>query len=451
MSLQRRLLLYLLIAAPLVWALALGYSAWAAQHEVNELFDTQMIRLAREVQTVLGAIEPGVPADAARPPRLRPTPGTGAAELGDMALAAWDTRGALLLTDREGVRLPLRADATGFVELPLAGEPWRVYYLQSADGDWLVAAGQRLGERDELVRDLVLGQLLPWLLVLPVLLATMAWAVRQALAPLRTLAGQLQQRDAGSLQPVAHGPVPVELQPLVGAMDGLLARIAAARARERRFTSDAAHELRTPLALLRAQWDVLRAAADEVERRDAGRRLTSGIDRMERLVAQMLALSRVDAAEQLPAPKPVDWSRVVEQAMSDTLRLAERRRIELACDWPPAPTAPLPLAGDAGLLEVMLRNLLDNAARYAPEGSTVTLRFDADALEVDNDGPPLPADALAHLGERFHRREGQAEGGSGLGISIVQRIAELHGLALRVGARADGDGVVARVERAPTA
>jgi len=447
-SLQRRLLLYLLVCAPLVWSVTLVFSAYGAREEVNELFDTEIIRLAREVQSTLAGLAPVAAGATATVP---PGNGTGAAELGDLAIAAWDRQGRLMLVDREGVSLPYRRDASGFVNLPLGGEPWRAYYLQSNDGAWLVAAAQRAGERDELVWSLVLSQLLPWVAMLPVLLLVMAWAVRRALAPVRRLAGELTARSADSLQPLAAPAAPLELQPLVVAMNGLFTRIDAARQRERRFTADAAHELRTPLALLRAQWDLLRSAPDNAARADAESRLESGIARMDRLVSQMLALSRLDAAEQLPSRQPVAWAAVVEEAISDTLALAGRRRVELACDWPAPPADALPLQGDAGLLGVMLRNLLDNAVRYAPAGSTVSIAFTPDALTVANAGPPLAPEVLAQLGERFQRRAGQAESGSGLGVSIVMRIAALHGLALRHTAGPGGQGVVAHVERAAPA
>jgi two-component system sensor histidine kinase QseC len=138
----------------------------------------------------------------------------------------------------------------------------------------------------------------------------------------------------------------------------------------------------------------------------------------------------------------------VQQAVSDVLPLAERRRIEIDCEWPVAGTAPMPLQGDADLMAVLLRNLLDNAVRYAPEGSTVQLRFGADRLAVESDGAALPADVQAHLGQRFHRVDGLDESGSGLGVSIVQRIAALHGLAPRYAARAGGRGVIATLAAA---
>lgn len=438
MSLQRRLLLYLLVCAPIVWALALAVSADRARHEVNELFDAELIRLARQVQSTLPSVT--------TPVQSQPAPSTaGEVDLADLAVAVWDAEGRLMLVDREGVQLPRKVDASGFVDMLLDGDDWRVYYLQAPRGEWLVAAGQRLLERNELVWHLVSSQLMPWLLVLPVLLVAMAWAVRRALAPVHALTAELAGRDADALQAVPVHHAPAELRPLLGAMNGMFARMQALLGRERRFTADAAHELRTPLAVLRAQWDVLRGARDEPERREAETRLGAGLDRMDRLVTQMLALSRLEATDRLVQPAAVVWPPLVEQAMSDVLPLAERRRIELACDWPAAGTPAFALRGNADLLAVLLRNLLDNAVRYAPADSAVTLRFARDGLRVENEGPPLPDDIVAHLGDRFHRIDGQAEGGSGLGISIVQRIAALHGLVLRYRMLAEGRGVVAEL------
>lgn len=434
MSLQRRLLLYLLVSAPLVWAAALLFSANRAQVEVNEIYDAEIIHLARQMQaTLLGAGQ----LSAKTPSGIA----VGEADLRDLAIAVWDAKGNLLLGDREGVLLPYRPDASGFVELTLGDAAWRVYYLQAPHADWLVATGQRLREREELVWELVLGQLVPWVLVLPVLLLAIAWAVRRALTPLRTLATDLKARAADDLKPVPAERAPQELRPLLAAMNGLFGRIETALAHERRFTADAAHELRTPLAVVRAQWDVLRAAADGAERREAEARLGAGLDRIDRLVTQMLALSRLEATQRLPQSAPIEWPRIVEQAMSDVLAIAGRRHVELACDWPDPGRPAFPLRGDPDLIAVLLRNLLDNAVRYAPEHSTVTLGLSPTGLSVENAGTPLSAELAAHLGERFRRTDGQSESGSGLGVSIAQRVAALHGLALRYGTRADGSGV----------
>lgn len=438
MSLQRRLLIYLLICAPLVWGVAAWVSSSRARTEVNELFDTEMIRLTLQVQAMLISL------DQVKGASL-PTSVSDDADLDDLAIAVWDRQGKVLLADREGTQLPLLVGAVGFVELSLQQETWRVYYLQAPNREWLVAAGQKVNERDELVWGLVESQMLPWLLTLPVLLLAMTWAIRQALNPMHKLTDELQQRTADDLQPLPSEQAPAEIRPLLQAMNGLFGRIDATLARERRFTADAAHELRTPLAVLSAQWEVLQGARTEPERMQAAAKLTAGMQRMTRLVDQLLRLSRLEATEGLIGAEPLNWRELAEQSMSDTLTLAERRQIDLACEWPSQPHHPPEWQGDRQLLAVLLRNLLDNAVRYAPEGSTVTLRLTPASLSVENAGTPLPADQLARMGERFYRPDGQAQPGSGLGVSIAQRIAALHGLVLSYRSRADGSGVVAEL------
>ncbi|RZJ16682.1 MAG: two-component sensor histidine kinase, partial [Haliea sp.] len=181
MSLQRRLMLYLLVCAPMVWAVAILVSVNRSRHQVNELYDTELITLARQAQATL---VPSLPAQGGAPQPLPPLPRAGEPDSGesdarDLALAVWDTGGRLVMSDREGVSLPFKPSAVGFVSHDIDGRPWRIYYLQSPSGQWLVAAGQASYERDELVFDLVASQIVPWLLVLPVMLLAMGWAVRR--------------------------------------------------------------------------------------------------------------------------------------------------------------------------------------------------------------------------------------------------------------------------------
>lgn len=445
MTLQRRMMLLLLVSAPLVWAGALLIALVSARHEINELFDTQLIRLARQVQSTLplasiDAIERPAAAQASRA-------ALGDAELEDMAIAVWNGSGKLLLVDREGVLLPHRPDAVGFVDLDLQQRRWRVYYLQAASGAWLIAVGQDTHERDELVWDLIGAQLLPWVLTLPVLLLVMAAAVRRALRPLHGLTEEIGRRRADELQPLAPRELPTDLQPLVHSMNALFAGIRDAIARERHFTADAAHELRTPLAALQAQWEAAQLDSAPAPS-PAADKVGQGLQRLGRLVTQLLALSRLDHLPVRTASAPIDWPALVAEVFGDLLPLADRRQVELACDWPPAGAAPFPLHGDAALLAAMLRNLLDNALRHAPAGSQVLLRFEVDGLEVLDDGAGVDASQMEHLGRRFHRAPGQAESGSGLGLSIVRRIAELHRLGVAWGNREDRSGFRVHVTRA---
>jgi len=433
MSLHKRLLVYLLIAAPAAWLLALLLSINRTEHEVNELFDTQMIHLAREVQT--SVLQLGERASTT-PPNAQPSGGeatsTGDADLNDIAIAAWDRDGRHLLVDAGSVAMPHRPDVSGFVDTTLNQEPWRIYYLQAPDAALVVAAGQKLYERDELVWNLMASQILPWLLVLPVLAWAMSVAIRMALSPVLALTHNLNQRQADDLHALPVDQQPQELRPLLEAMNQLFGRVESLLLRERRFTADATHELRTPLAVLRAQWEVMQHASDEREKTQAQRQLAAGFERMERLVTQMLQMSRLDATERLPQAQAVEWAPVLEQAVSDVLPLSDQRQVDLVCEWPDDPTSALPVVGDAVLMGVLLRNLLDNAVRYATANSTVEIRLSPEALVITNTVVDRAAERVARWGERFHRPPGAEQTGSGLGASIVQRVAELHGLHVQV-------------------
>jgi two-component system sensor histidine kinase QseC len=439
MTLQRRLLILLLAGAPVIWALAVGFAVWRANIEINELFDTQQVRLAQQVAALL----PSAQLDF-RPRRAPALPVDGAAELDDLSIAVWNERGELLLADREGQALPFDASAEGFVDRRLGEASWRVYYLRG--GPWRVAVGQAAEERDEVLRDLLASQLVPWLLMLPVLLAVMAALVQRGLQPVREIAREVQQRRADSLAPLPTAAAPAELQPLLASMNELFGRIERALEHERRLTADAAHELRTPLAALRAQWEVAQLAATEAERAQANARIGEGIDRLGRLVSQLLALASAESGSRPVFTEAVDWHRVAERALSDCLPLLDGTGTEVTVGWPER-GAPLPLTGDESLLATLLRNLVDNALRYSPPRSQVAVQFTTDSLVVEDRGPGLAEAHMARLGDRFYRPAGQAQSGSGLGLSIVQRVAELHGLAVRFANRDDGPGLRVTIRR----
>jgi two-component system, OmpR family, sensor histidine kinase QseC len=433
MTLQRRVMLFLLVSAPLVWAAGLLFGLNRAHHEINELFDTQQVQMARLVQAALPASPSGLPDAPLPPPAGR---GRGEADVEDLSIAVWDGQGRLRLADREGVQLPFRAEGDGFVDLPLAGADWRVYYQRAGPGGWLVAVGQPHEERDELVQALLLGQLAPWVLTLPLLLLAMAAALRQALKPLRRLTDDLGRRQAADLQPLSEDGLTADLRPLVQATNRLLLRLREQIEHERRFTADAAHELRTPLAALQAQWDAAQAAGSA----PGPAKIGEGLERLSRLVAQMLDLARLEQHDLQARQLPIDWMALVEQLFSELLPLAEARGVELECRWPPTGRKPLLERGDAPLLALMLRNLLHNALRHAPPRSCVSLRLQAETIEVWDQGPGVPAPHLPRLGDRFFRLPGQADAGSGLGLSIARRIAALHGLVLEWQTLTPADG-----------
>jgi two-component system sensor histidine kinase QseC len=244
---------------------------------------------------------------------------------------------------------------------------------------------------------------------------------------LRELHDELAARQAQSLRPlsVPAQPVPAEIVPLRQTLDALFARMASLLESERRFTADAAHELRTPIAAIRTQAQVALGATDDAERRHALQATLSGCDRAAHLVQQLLTLSRLEASVDAGA-LPVDLAVLAQRQAAELALVALDRQQTLTLDV----AGSARVSGDEVLLGVLLRNLLDNALRYSPPGASVAVRVQGDVqqvcLSVEDSGPGLSQAELARLGERFFRVLGSGAQGSGLGWSIVRRIASVH-------------------------
>jgi len=263
-----------------------------------------------------------------------------------------------------------------------------------------------------------------------VLIALLIYAVRQAMSPVRRLSSELERRSPDDVKPLPLSGVPGELTPLVTSMNGLLARVGTLIEQERRLTADAAHELRTPLAAVRAQWDVMRRTQDPQALQQAQTSVTRGMERLDRLVSQLLTMARLDNANHTDFGGAVDWGSVAEQAVSDCLWIANRRDVDIAVEWPAPGVLPLPMAGDADALVIMLKNILDNAIRYGPRHGRVRLAFSPSQISVDDQGSGVAPEVLPRLGDRFLRAAGNEEAGSGLGVSIARRIAHAHGMRI---------------------
>lgn len=430
----------LLIGVPLTWLAAFGYSALHARREINELFDTQLVRLAQQVASVLPSAQV-IPTQVKSAGDAR----RGDEDLEDLTIVVWDATGTRLLFDHEGAELPFTADAHGFVDTAIASEAWRMYYLPSEDRSRLIAVGQKARERDELLRDLLWSQLLPWALSLPLLVVVIAASVRHALQPVRQLAHDLEVRGAEDLRPVDGADLPEDLQPMLAALNRLFERIGLALDNQRRVTADAAHELRTPLAALRAQWEAAQVSQGEPARKHALEQVGVGIERLSHLVVQLLELAGAESLQSTTMSQDVAWPNVVGNALSDCLPMIEARGSDVEVHWPEERASgetakPLPLLGDEALLTTMLRNLIDNALRYSPPGSPVHVYFEPERVLVEDRGAGVSPEQMTRLGDRFHRPAGQRETGSGLGISIVRRIAAMHGLEVVFSYRRSADG-----------
>jgi two-component system, OmpR family, sensor histidine kinase QseC len=417
-SLQGRLLALVLAASLAVWLGAAALSWRDAQHELDELLDSHLAQAA----ALLVARQAHGDNDDERldaPSLHRYAP---------RVMFQVFHEGRLALRSAQAPTEPIVSGAgalQGFHTVTLQGERWRVFAARGAEQDVQVFVAEKESSRASILGAVLRSTLWPVAVALPLLALAGWWAVRLGLRPLREAARSLARRDPADLRAIEDGGAPTELRTLLGALNSLFARIAALLERERRFTGDAAHELRTPLAAVRAQAQVALGAQDEAQRRHALRATVAGCDRATRVVEQLLTLSRLEAGTAMPLAR-VDLAQVVRGVVAQLAPAGLDKQQSLAFDADPG----CAVAGDETLLAVLARNALDNAIRYSPHGARIEIAVRREGqdvvLSVEDSGPGLPQDQLRRLGERFFRAAVQAESGSGLGWSILQRIAAAH-------------------------
>jgi signal transduction histidine kinase len=260
-------------------------------------------------------------------------------------------------------------------------------------------------------------------------------ATWRGLKPLDAVAREIAARQPEKLEPVTPASAPSEVRPLVEAINGLFVRVEHALESERRFTADAAHELRTPLAALAAQAQVVQRARDAGERDHAIEQLIASTRRASRLVDQLLTLARLDP-DNAAVSETVSLDRLAENVCAAHGAEAMEKNIALELDAVSAT-----IAGNADMLRILLRNLIDNAIRYTSAGGRVTVAVAPGILSVTDTGPGIPAAEHERVFNRFHRLAGQDTEGSGLGLSIVARIAERHGASVELGTGENGKGL----------
>jgi two-component system, OmpR family, sensor histidine kinase QseC len=436
-----------------VLLVVLGAAAWigyeGAQDEADELFDSRLATSARVLATLVAA-QPADPAAAvvvALPAPLEAARhGDEAGPLGHpyetkIAFQVLDAQGRLLMRSASAPQAPYAPLAPGFS----TQGAWRVFALRSGERWVQVAESDEV--RDELGMKLALAAVTPLVAGIPLLLVLITVLMRYGLAPLAELARRIARREPGSLAPVALTRSTAEIEPVLQALNGLLERVQSAIARERRFTADAAHELRTPLAALKVHAQNAARANSEAERRASLERMMAGLDRSVRLVEQMLALSRAGAAR-TPASAPVSLHQVVEDALDDVLPTLKGRGIKVSVASERGADE-LVVQGDRDKLTCLARNLLDNAARYAPAGSAIRVelagRPGRTTLSVSDQGPGIPPALRERVFESYYRIPGSPGDGSGLGLAIVREIAAEHGAAVTLGEGEGGRGTRVRV------
>ncbi len=429
-SLRRRLIVLLLSGTAAFWAVVSVYSYFNAHHEVDELFDVQMSQLGHTL-LALALSSDDDPDEPLSWPQASSSRHHDNTEEHILMFQLRNGEGKLLLRTPNTPETPLTT-RDGFSEVKDATGHWRYFMIRDPQGRFQVQVGEDHSARDELVSKTVAQFMLPILLGMP-LLGLWVWhATGRGLIPLAKIREELDRRGPDHLAGLPADAIPEEIAPLVATLNRLLAEIEKTLEAERSFTADAAHELRTPLAALRTQLQVAQRARDTEEREHALAQMREGLTRTSRLVEQMLHLARLDPERSLPHSANLDISEVARDVCAELGAIALGKELDLTLD---AETA-APVAGDADWLRVLVRNLVDNAIRYTPAGGQILVSVlppgdgSGTRLTVGDSGPGIPGDQREAALRRFHRLDNTGQSGHGLGLSIVARIAELHGAKL---------------------
>jgi two-component system OmpR family sensor kinase len=364
----------------------------------------------------------------------------------DFVVQVWTLDGVRVYLSRPHAVLPA-ITTLGFSTAITSEGRWRMFGVQAPTKVIQVAQPMRVRERQAV--DLALRTLTPFVLLMPVLVIFIWFAVGHSLEPFKRLTSLVQSRKVTALDPLPAANLPGEVQPLVGALNDLLGRLGAALERERGFMADAAHELRTPLTALYLQMGTLARATTEAERADAMEKLSAGVQRAIRLVEQLLSLARQEPRADV-ARRRVRFDDLAREVVAEMVPLADARKIDLGI----SASQHAYVLGDPEALRTLVRNLVDNAVRYTPVGGTVDVSVqDSDepgshhgaVLRVVDTGPGIPADERQRVFDRFYRPPGTAPPGSGLGMAIVKAIADAHAASISLGNGPNGSGLAVSV------
>ncbi len=438
----RWLLLKSLMTALLLGTLGLSvFTYFGTREEVNELFDGQLRQMAYTIQSQ----EDESAGPRQKEPVKSATPGSTRAYVKgekEFLIQIWSTSGVLLYSSHPAINFPAQKKR-GLATIEYEEEDWRVFCLPEAND--IVQVSQPVNGRDTLIGEIAVKMLFPALMQFPIL-GFFGWmAVRRGLGPLKEVSSEVGLRTPAAMTSIDLGKVPEEIQPLGKAINELLARLDSAMTLQRQFTADAAHELRTPLAAVQLQMELLQRAKTDADKTEALQKLSQGVERCIRLAQRLLVFAKVEPQERLARHLSVRLDAMVRETLGFFTQLALKKGVDLGL----AHIAPAAVQGDAGQLQILLNNLVDNAVLYTPEGGSVTVSIGSSGgravLEVSDNGPGIPEAERERVFDRFYRITGTKTQGTGLGLAIVRKIAEQHGADVTLHTGAGGRGLSVKV------
>ncbi len=456
LSIRHRLLATLLSVVAFSWLITALVVYFDSRHEIEELFDAHLAQSARALlamsehelaeQQIYQSMVGGDGFTESIEIPYADTSGPGHEYEDKLAFQVWTSDKHLALhSGNAPTHQPLSDKEAGFSNQLIDGGLWRVFSLTGQPSGIRILVAQSLEIRNELIGAISNRLLTPVLLSLPVLALLIWYGITHAMRPLLRLAENVRNLEPGQLKPLPLQDIPDESRPLVESLNLLFGQLQHAFDNERRFTADAAHELRTPLAALKVQAQVALAASEETARQHALRHIIQGVDRATHLVEQLLTLARLDPADALQETAPLKLSDICRETLAEQANAAQQKRIELSLEA----NCNGQMTGNEAALYIMLRNLIDNAIRYTPEEGSVCIKIDCDQettrLSISDSGPGIPVEEHSKVMKRFYRGNAAQAPGSGLGMSIVQRIIEGHNATIGLGESVLG-GLAIRID-----
>ncbi|GLK88490.1 sensor histidine kinase [Pseudomonas turukhanskensis] len=447
MTSLRHRTLWLVLALLVLGTLTItAYNLHDSKHEITEIYDAQLAQSARLLQ---GVVQMPLP-DEQRQQLYQAFNDAlsqaghhkiGHPYEGKMAFQVWDLKGQSLVRSASMPVLEQPPATVGFSSLDVNGVGWHGFLLPDEEHGLRIWVGERDDVRQDLVDRIVRHTLIPNLIGI-VLLAILVWlAIGWGLKPLQNMAQVIRARHAESLEPLQLVPLPKELEPMQAAINRLLSQIEHSIQRERRFIGDAAHEMRTPLAILRIHVQNALEATDESQRDAALQFLLGGVDRLSRVVNQLLIMARVEPETARHNWQPMEIDSVVRQTLAELTPWTLGKGLDLSLDVAPGQYT---LRSDAEAIGIALQNLVTNAANFSPPAGEVTVvlsrRDTGYRICVRDHGPGVNEEKVERLFERFYSCDNP--NGAGLGLSIVQTIANRLGGSIELVNHSDG-GLVA--------
>lgn len=453
-SIRTYLLINLLLSVTLITSLAIIGNLFLAHKDIQQQLDIQLIRNTLRMQAIFSGktapselteiqsrlkMESTYIEELKTLPSLKPDAIRQASK--NLEFQIWNKQKKLILHSQNALKTPFSDGTPGLSTLWLNGHNWRVSTGYNKSNELTVMVAERANYRQELENRLTQDSVVVMLITYP-FLGFLIWViVGRGLDTVRRVADEIHQRVPSYLEPVDLESVPTEIEPLVSELNSLFRRLQAAFEREKRFTADAAHELKTPLAALSTQTQVALRAKTEEEKKEALLKVLFGVRRSTHVVQQLLTLSRMEPEAGLTDTTSVVPAKQAVEVISMLAQNAIERNIDLELL---SPDNTATITGNITAIDILIRNLVDNAIRYSPPDSLVTIDIKEDekhvTLIVTDNGPGIPEKLRKRVFERFFRVIGNNTTGSGLGLSIVQQIAKLHHAEIELRDPASGKG-----------